>query len=72
MGGFEPYQNYTASVTAATVVGDGPAANTSGRTDLYSEERERTDYNSSFYSSSTIGFFLPLFLNDECLIQYCM
>ena len=37
MTGFKPYQNYTASVTAATKVGDGPPAVTSGRTDPYGE-----------------------------------
>ena len=40
LAGFEPYQNYTATVTAATVVGDGPPAVTSGRTQPHSE-RER-------------------------------
>ena len=37
--GFEPYQSYNATVTAATVVGDGPPAVTSGRTNLHSKER---------------------------------
>ena len=30
--GFSPYQNYTATITASTVIGYGPAAITSGRT----------------------------------------
>ena len=42
LAGFEPYQNYTATITAATVVGDGPPAVISGRTDPHSKrERER-------------------------------
>ena len=31
--GFSPYQNYTATVSATTVVGYGPSATTEGRTD---------------------------------------
>ena len=31
--GFLPYQNYTATVSATTVVGYGPSATTEGRTD---------------------------------------
>ena len=31
--GFSPYQNYTATVSAVTVVGYGPSATTKGRTD---------------------------------------
>ena len=31
--GFSPYQNYTATVSATTVVGYGPSATTKGRTD---------------------------------------
>ena len=30
--GFSPYQNYTASVSASTVIGAGPVATTTGRT----------------------------------------
>ena len=33
INGFSPYQNYTATVTASTVVGYGPSAITEGRTD---------------------------------------
>ena len=33
VGGFSPYQNYTATVSATTVVGYGPSATTKGRTD---------------------------------------
>ena len=33
VGGFSPYQNYTATVSATTVVGYGPIATTEGRTD---------------------------------------
>ena len=31
--GFSPYQNYSATVSATTVVGYGPSATTKGRTD---------------------------------------
>ena len=31
-GGFSPYQNYTASVSASTIIGAGPVATTTGRT----------------------------------------
>ena len=31
--GLSPYQNYTATVSATTVVGYGPSATTEGRTD---------------------------------------
>ena len=31
--GFSPYQNYTATVSATTVVGYGPSATIDGRTD---------------------------------------
>ena len=31
--GFSPYQNYTATVSATTVVGYGPSVTTEGRTD---------------------------------------
>ena len=37
--GFKSYQSYVAFVTAATVVGDGPPAVTSGRTNLHSKEK---------------------------------
>ena len=30
--GFSPYQNYTASVSASTIIGAGPVATTAGRT----------------------------------------
>ena len=30
--GFSPYQNYTASVSASTIIGAGPVASTAGRT----------------------------------------
>ena len=30
--GFSPYQNYTASVSASTIIGAGPVATTTGRT----------------------------------------
>ena len=30
--GFSPYQNYTASVSASTIIGTGPVATTAGRT----------------------------------------
>ena len=30
--GFSPYQNYTASVRANTIIGAGPVATTAGRT----------------------------------------
>ena len=36
--GFSPYQNYTATVSATTVVGYGPSAITEGRTDPDSKE----------------------------------
>ena len=32
IGGFSPYQNYTACVSASTIIGAGPVANTAGRT----------------------------------------
>ena len=32
VSGFSPYQNYTASVSASTVIGAGPVATTTGRT----------------------------------------
>ena len=32
IGGFSPYQNYTASVSASTIIGAGPMATTTGRT----------------------------------------
>ena len=35
--GFSPYQNYTATVSATTVVGYGPSATIKGRTDPYSK-----------------------------------
>ena len=31
--GLSPYQNYTATISATTVVGYGPSATTEGRTD---------------------------------------
>ena len=36
--GFSPYQNYTATVSASTVVGYGPSASTEGRTDPDSKQ----------------------------------
>ena len=30
--GFSPYQNYTATVSASTIIGAGPVATTAGRT----------------------------------------
>ena len=38
IGGFSPYQNYTATVSASTVVGYGPSATTKGRTDPDSKQ----------------------------------
>ena len=35
--GFFPYQNYTATVSATTIVGYGPSVITNGRTDPYSK-----------------------------------
>ena len=32
VSGFSPYQNYTASVSASTIIGAGPVATTTGRT----------------------------------------
>ena len=32
VGDFGPYQNYTASVSASTIIGAGPVATTAGRT----------------------------------------
>ena len=32
VSGFSPYQNYTASVSASTIIGAGPVANITGRT----------------------------------------
>ena len=32
VSGFRPYQNYTASVSASTIIGAGPVATTTGRT----------------------------------------
>ena len=32
VSGFSPYQNYTASVSASTIIGTGPVATTTGRT----------------------------------------
>ena len=32
IGGFSPYQNYTASVSASTIIGAGPVATTTERT----------------------------------------
>ena len=32
IGGFSPYQNYTASVSASTIIGAGPVATIAGRT----------------------------------------
>ena len=32
VGNFGPYQNYTASVSASTIIGAGPVATTAGRT----------------------------------------
>ena len=32
VSGFCPYQNYTASVSASTIIGAGPVATTTGRT----------------------------------------
>ena len=45
--GFSPYQNYTATVSATTVVGYGPSATTNGRTDPDSK-----------YVSFTIPFYI--------------
>ena len=45
--GFSPYQNYTATVSATTVVGYGPSATTKGRTDPDSK-----------YVSFTITFYI--------------
>ena len=33
IGGFSPYQNYNASITASTIIGAGPPATTTGRTE---------------------------------------
>ena len=38
VSGFSPYQNYTASVSASTIIGAGPVATTTGRTLPDSEE----------------------------------
>ena len=32
VSGFSPYKNYTASVSASTIIGAGPVATTAGRT----------------------------------------
>ena len=32
VSGFSPYQSYTASVSASTIIGAGPVATTTGRT----------------------------------------
>ena len=45
--GFSPYQNYTAIVSATTVVGYGPSATTKGRTDPDSK-----------YVSFTVNFYI--------------
>ena len=45
--GLSPYQNYTATVSATTVVGYGPSATTKGRTDPDSK-----------YASFTIPFYI--------------
>ena len=45
--GFSPYQNYTATVSATTVVGYGPSATIEGRTDPDSK-----------YVSFTIPFYI--------------
>ena len=33
ISGFSPYQNYNASITASTIIGAGPPATTTGRTE---------------------------------------
>ena len=33
ISGFSPYQSYNASVTASTIIGAGPPATTTGRTE---------------------------------------
>ena len=45
--GFSPYQNYTATVSATTVVGYGPSAMIKGRTDPDSK-----------YVSFTVNFYI--------------
>ena len=37
ISGFSLYQNYTASITASTIIGTGPPATTTGRTELDSK-----------------------------------
>ena len=54
IGGFSPYQNYTATVSASTVVGYGPSATTEGRTDPDSESISY--YTMSCYYVTTIFF----------------
>ena len=37
ISGFSPYQSYNASITASTIIGEGPPATTTGRTEPDSE-----------------------------------
>ena len=49
--GFSPYQNYTASVSASTIIGTGPVATTAGRTlpdSKYSIMIHLLKYNTQF------------------------
>ena len=49
--GFSPYQNYTASVSASTIIGAGPVATTAGRTlpdSKYSIMIHLLKYNAQF------------------------
>ena len=50
--GFLPYQNYTATVSATTVVGYGPSATTKGRTDPDSKYVSFTVNLYIFFSST--------------------
>ena len=51
--GFSPYQNYTATVSATTVVGYGPSATTKGRTDP---------------DSKYVSFIIPFYINFSSII----
>ena len=63
VGGFSTYQNYTATVSATTVVGYGPSATTEGRTDPDSK-----------YVSFTIPFYIHfssvLWTSSYCYTSY--
>ena len=45
ISGFDPYQIFNASITASTIIGAGPPATTTGRTEPDSKSKQKVIHN---------------------------